>query len=103
MLKKSKIKKVDSKYIKRQTWYVYIILCKDKSLYTGITKNLERRLLEHSTGKGAKYTRSRGANKIVYFKKYFSHSKAAANESKIKKFERTQKLQLIKINAQNIK
>jgi putative endonuclease len=40
-------------------WYIYILECSDNTLYTGITTDINRRLLEHNSGKGAKYTRNR--------------------------------------------
>ena len=44
---------------KKQSWFVYIIQCSDNSYYTGITTDIDRRLNEHNTGKGAKYTKGR--------------------------------------------
>ena len=50
------------------SWYVYIVRCNDGTLYTGITKDLERRLAEHNSPKGgAKYTRTRKPVTLVYF------------------------------------
>ena len=48
------------------SWTVYILRCGDKTLYTGITNNLEARLEKHSCGTGAKYTRGRGPFKILF-------------------------------------
>lgn len=78
-------------------WFVYIVQCHDGSLYTGITKNLERRIKEHNFGKaGAKYTRSRRPVHLVYHEKITSRSAAAKREYLIKQMPPTEKAQLIK-------
>jgi len=78
-------------------WHVYILQCSDKTLYTGITVDLARRLMEHNSSKlGAKYTRARRPVKIVYSKKFRSRSTAAKAESRIKKLSREEKIRLIK-------
>jgi putative endonuclease len=77
-------------------WHVYILSCVDKTLYTGITVDLARRLEEHNSSKlGAKYTRARRPVKIVYSKKFRNRSTAAKVESRIKKLAREEKLKLI--------
>ena len=77
-------------------WYVYILKCADNSLYTGITVDKERRVLEHNkSNKGAKYTRSRRPVTLVYFETYENRSSASKRESEIKKLTRSQKLMLI--------
>ena len=76
-------------------WQVYILECVDKTLYTGITVDLARRLQEHNTSKlGAKYTKSRRPVKIVYLKKFRNRSTASIAESKIKKMSRVEKIKL---------
>jgi len=78
-------------------YYLYILLCADKTLYTGITTNLKRRIVEHnSTNLGAKYTSSRRPVKIVYCKKFKNRSIASKEEIRIKKLRRSKKLELIK-------
>jgi len=78
-------------------YYVYILRCSDKTLYTGITTNLTRRALEHnSSGLGARYTRTRRPVKLVYSKKFKNRSEAAKEESRIKKLSRAEKLELVK-------
>jgi putative endonuclease len=78
-------------------YYLYILACTDQTLYTGITVDLERRLVEHnSSAKGAKYTRTRRPVKVVYSQKYRNRSLASKAESQIKKLSREEKLQLIK-------
>ncbi len=84
---------------KTQIWFVYIVECSDKSLYTGITTNIDRRLKEHNnTKKGAKYTRSRRPVKIVYHEKFNTRSKASIREAEIKKMNTSHKKTLFMYN-----
>ena len=76
-------------------WYVYIIECEDKSLYVGATNNIERRFMEHKTGKGSKFVRSRKAIKIVYTQVFDNKYDAFKREKEIKGFSRQKKLELI--------
>ena len=76
-------------------WHIYIIQCKDNKLYTGITNDLDRRLEEHNTGHGGRFTRARKPVRLVYSEKAANRSKALKRESEIKKLERTEKLTLI--------
>ena len=75
-------------------WYVYIIECKDNSLYTGITNNLSKRLEVHNSGKGAKYTKTRLPVKLVYKEIYRTKEESLKRESEIKKLKRREKLAL---------
>ncbi len=75
--------------------YVYIIKCKDNSLYTGWTNNLEERFKAHSEGRGAKYTKGRGPLELVYFQEYENKVDAMKREWKIKKLNKKDKLKLI--------
>ncbi|MFA5128231.1 MAG: GIY-YIG nuclease family protein [Patescibacteria group bacterium] len=77
-------------------YYLYILECQDKTLYTGITVDLARRLREHNSSKlGAKYTRARRPVKLVYSKKFRNRSLASKAESEVKKLSRAEKLKLI--------
>ncbi|MCX5782087.1 MAG: GIY-YIG nuclease family protein [Elusimicrobia bacterium] len=76
-------------------WYVYLIECENRSLYTGITDNLERRFQEHKIGKGAKYTRIYRPLKLVYFEEHKDKGSALSRESQIKKWTKQKKLALI--------
>jgi putative endonuclease len=76
------------------TWTLYILKCKDDSLYTGITNNLKRRFEQHESGKGAKYTKGRGPLKLVYQEKCEDKSSALKREIKIKGLSRLEKLKL---------
>lgn len=77
-------------------WFVYILECADGSLYTGITTDIKRRLLEHNySEKSAKYTRSRRPVRLVWTTTAENRSEASKKESKIKKLSRKKKLDLI--------
>ena len=75
--------------------YVYILRCKDDSLYTGWTNDLEKRLAAHNSGKGAKYTRGRGPVELVYSEQLTTKEDALQRECEIKKMTRSVKLALI--------
>lgn len=74
---------------------VYILLCRDKTLYTGITTDVKRRLLEHKMGVGAHYTRSHKPLRMVYTEKAKDRSTASKREAQIKRYSRIEKLALI--------
>ncbi|MFY0655279.1 MAG: GIY-YIG nuclease family protein [Neptunomonas phycophila] len=80
-----------------QNWYVYILLCADASLYTGITTNCERRVNEHNSNDklAAKYTRVRRPVTLVWSEPHQDRSAASSREYHIKRLSRAQKLQLI--------
>ena len=75
-------------------WVLYILRCKDDTLYTGITDNLSNRLKVHGTPKGAKYTRGRGPFELMYVMSCADHSDALRQEHRIKRLTRTQKMAL---------
>lgn len=77
------------------TWKLYILRCKDGSLYTGITTDIDARLATHRCGKGAKYTRGRGPLELVYSEECGDHSTALRRELEIKALPRAKKIQLI--------
>ena len=78
-------------------YYLYILKCADKTLYTGITTDLKRRVAEHNSSKlGAKDTSSRRPVKLVYSKKFKNRSSASKEETRIKKLKKDKKLELIK-------
>ncbi|MDH5573256.1 MAG: GIY-YIG nuclease family protein [Gammaproteobacteria bacterium] len=77
-------------------WYVYILECSDKSLYTGITNNVERRISEHNDSSiGAKYTRARRPVNLVYQEECMNRSVASKREMEIKKLRPEKKRGLI--------
>lgn len=76
---------------------MYILECSDKTLYTGWTKNVEKRVREHNTGRaGAKYTKSRRPVRLVYYEKFAGLSEALKREVRIKKLSRKDKLLLVR-------
>lgn len=77
------------------TWKLYMLLCGDGSLYTGITTDVDRRLEEHRSGKGAKYTRGRGPLELVYCEDCGDKSAALKRELEIKAMSREEKLKMI--------
>lgn len=76
-------------------WCVYIILCSDNSLYTGITTNIERRFRQHGEGRGARYFRGRQPVRVVYLENGHNRSSAAVREARIKAMSRADKALLI--------
>ncbi len=77
-------------------YYLYILLTVDNTLYCGIARDVEKRFMEHMSGKGAKYTRSHKPLKIVYTKEFESRSEAQKEEYRIKHLSKEEKLKLIK-------
>ncbi len=85
------------------SYYVYIVECSDKTLYTGWTNNIEKRIKEHNNGKnGAKYTRGRRPVKLIYRERCVNLSDALKREAMIKKLSRKQKLLLVKNKCDNM-
>lgn len=85
-------------------YYLYIIECADKTLYTGITTDLTRRLSEHNDSKlGAKYTLARRPVRLVYSQKFKNRSTASREEARIKKLKKTEKQKLIDKSADSLK
>ena len=78
-----------------KTWYLYILECRDGTLYTGISDDVARRISQHEAGKGAKYTRGRAPLKLVYQEICGSHSDALKREHAIHRLSRQEKLAMI--------
>ena len=76
--------------------YTYIFKCKDGSLYTGWTNDLEQRVAAHNTGKGAKYTKARRPVELVYFEEFETKEQAMKREYAIKQMARKDKLELVR-------
>lgn len=76
--------------------YTYIVECSDGSLYTGWTNCIEKRLKDHNSGKGARFTRGRGPVKLRYLEISNTKSEAMKREAAIKKLNHAQKIQLIR-------
>lgn len=77
-------------------YFVYILVCKDGSLYTGITTDVARRFAEHKKGVGGNYTRSHEVKKIVYTERRKNRSLALKREAEIKSWPRQKKLHVLK-------
>ena len=80
-------------------WSVYILKCGDGTLYAGITNDLEKRLRQHATGRGAKYTRGRGPLEVVHVERKRSRSTALRREAALKRLPRRAKLALLDSTA----
>jgi len=82
----------------KTSYFIYMVLCADKTLYTGITTDLKRRIAEHnSSDKGAKYTKARRPVTLVYSEEHLDRSSASKREHRIKKMSRKDKKILINI------
>jgi len=81
---------------KQNFWFVYILKCSDNTYYTGITNNIKRRIQQHETNKGAKYTKGRGPFSLVYQDKCKNRSEASQKEFAIKKLALDEKISLIR-------
>lgn len=80
---------------KKMNWQVYIILCTDNSLYTGITTDVERRFGQHAAGTGAKYFRGHSPRQLVYLERGHDRSSASRREAEIKQLRPVDKRRLI--------
>ena len=76
-------------------WYLYLLRCRDGSLYCGITTDVQKRLEQHRSGKGAKYTRGRAPLELVYTEECADHSTALKRELAVKALPREEKLKFI--------
>ncbi len=95
---------VETKYLRmirgmkregRKDWTVYILRCGDGSLYTGIAKDVQARIKQHSEGRGAAYTRARLPVTLLYQQEGLTHSKALIREAQIKAMPRAKKEEMI--------
>jgi putative endonuclease len=77
-------------------WRIYIIRCKDSKLYTGITNDIERRIKEHNSGNGCRFTKYRYPVELLYTEKAASRAAALKREARVKSCTRVEKLALIK-------
>jgi predicted GIY-YIG superfamily endonuclease len=95
---------VETKYLRmirgmkrrgRKDWTVYVLRCGDGSLYTGIAKDVQARVKQHSEGRGAIYTRTRLPVKLIYQQDGLTHSKALIREAHIKAMPRAKKEEIV--------
>lgn len=82
-------------------YYVYMLLCSDKTFYTGTSNDVKKRVKTHNAGKGAKYTKVRRPVKLMYTEELVDKSAALKREIAIKKLTRSQKEQLLKSHGIN--
>jgi putative endonuclease len=75
-------------------WFVYVVRCRDGTLYTGISRDVDARLAKHNAGKGARYTRGRGPVSLLHKERRSSQAAALRREAAIKALPRTKKLAL---------
>jgi len=83
-------------------WFVYIILCSDDTLYTGITNDVRRRFEQHASGRGAKYFYGRRPQRIVYLESGHDRSSATQRELQLKKLSKREKTRLIESDCNRI-
>ena len=74
------------------SWCVYVLLCRDRSLYTGVTNDLGARVAAHNSGKGARYTRSRLPVRLVWSERRRGRASALRREAEIKSWTRAEKI-----------
>lgn len=84
-----------------QPWWVYVLLCADGSLYTGIAVDLPARIAKHEAGEGARYTRGRGPLKLVHSEQHAGRSAALKREAAIKKMSTAKKRELIDYSSRS--
>ena len=95
MLQVLKAKGKSSRSGRREKWFLYILECSDGTFYTGITKDIERRLKAHNNGKGASFSRMRRPVKIIYHEILKSRTQALVREFAVKSLPRKKKEELI--------
>ena len=75
-------------------WHVYMLLCSDNSIYTGITTDIARRMVQHATGRGAKYFRGRRPLRLLYLEGEHTRSSAGRREAELKTLTHMEKARL---------
>lgn len=76
-------------------WFVYVVRCRDGSLYTGISTDVQARVARHNAGSGARYTRARRPVRLLYIERKRNRSNALRREAAIKSLSRAEKLELL--------
>lgn len=77
-------------------YFIYLVLCNEGSIYTGVTNNPERRFLEHQTKRGGRHTKLHKAIKLLHTEQFPTKREALKREKQIKGWRREKKLNLIK-------
>jgi putative endonuclease len=75
-------------------WYFYLLRCRDNSCYAGVTTSLDRRLMEHNSGTGARYTCGRRPVVLIYYERFDSSSEAKKREAQVKGWPKVKKEKL---------
>src|SRR5262245_21876923 len=83
-------------YFREYRFYVYIVASLSGTLYVGMTKDLDRRIIEHKLGEIPGFTRKYGVNRLVYFERFQYVRNAIARETQIKSWRREKKVAMIK-------
>ena len=78
-------------------WFVYLLLCSDKSFYTGVSNNPQKRFLDHKNGKGGRYTRSHKPIKMIFQEPHSSKEQALRRERQIKGWSRSKKIKILEL------
>ena len=91
----SRLKKTDEK----ESYFVYLLLCDDGSYYTGYTNNVALRFERHKKGYGARYTRLRRPQKVVYVEKFRTRGAAIRRELQIKSLSHEEKHELVSVGS----
>ena len=86
---------------KKEKWYLYLAKCSDKTIYTGIAKDVSARIEKHNLGKGAKYTSTRTPVKLIYHEEHNNRVSAMKRELEIKRWPQKKKVELSK-NLSNV-
>ena len=84
-------------------YYLYVLICSDNTLYTGITNDIEKRIKTHQEGKGSKYVRSRSPFKLIYSEMHIDKSSACKRESEVKGWTRKEKILNLKLRLKDAK
>lgn len=82
-------------HVLKSMYFVYLLRCKDGSLYCGSTNNLKKREIRHNTGLGSRYVRSRGGGSMVYSERFKDLAHALRREMEIKRYSKQKKEQLV--------
>ena len=80
----------------KMKFFVYLLECRDGTFYCGYTKDLEKRLEQHNSGRGGKYTQRKMPVKLIYSEQFETQKEAMRRELKIKKLSRKEKFELIR-------
>jgi putative endonuclease len=83
----------------RETWWLYMLACADGSLYTGIARDVGRRMKQHEAGVASRYTRGRGPVVLIHKEECCGHSAALKKEAKIKKLTKQGKEEYVRKNG----